>query len=102
MATSMCSRVRTLMVWARTARASQGQEQMPITKARVKMLRLSSATLSRMTTMITGMTRKMLVTLERMLSTSPPLKPAMSPMTSPITVAMVPAIRPTISEVRVP
>ena len=88
-ATSMCSRVRTLVVWARTARASHGQEVMPMTKASVKMLRLFKATLSRMTTMITGMHRKMLVTLDSRLSTSPPRKPATMPTVKPMTVAMV-------------
>ena len=68
----MCSRVRTLVDWARTARASQGQAVKPMTSARIVGVRVWSATLTRMITIKVGMASMMLVMALRMSSTQPP------------------------------
>ena len=60
-ATSMCSRVRTLDDWARTARASHGQAVKPMTSARIVGLRLCNATLTKMITISVGIASAMLV-----------------------------------------
>jgi hypothetical protein len=101
-ATSMCSRVATLLACERTARAVHGQEVMPMTIASVHLFDSGKEIEMRMSTMIAGIASTTLVAPMSNSSNQPPTNPASSPIATPRAVAISPATRPICREVRVP
>ena len=69
----MCSLVATEEAWARTARAVQGHEVIPMTTASDQMLLWGSEIEMRISTMIEGIARTTLVAPMRSSSNQPPM-----------------------------
>ena len=98
---STYGRVFTESTWARTMRAVDGHDVMPITTMMTPSEGLSTEA-STIASGRNGMTRNQSVRRIRTVSDTPPRYPATMPMNDPITIEIAVASSPTVSETREP